>query len=180
MNVGTPVDISGDGKKKILSGIVKRPISGKIKVRKLNLDGDRQADLSVHGGIDKAVYVYPSEHYSYWKEKYPNMEFVWGTFGENFTTEGLVETQVHIGDKFEIGSAKFEVTQPRFPSFKLGIRFQDNSIIKSFLESDRSGFYLKVLREGQVQAGDEVRTATMNMNTLTIASIVQAEKQSLL
>ena len=176
MNVGTPIEVARTRNKKVLSAIIKVPVNGPVAVGKLNLDGDRQADLSVHGGENKAVYVYPSEHYEFWQEKFPRMEMPWGTFGENLTTEGLLESKVRIGDHFIIGSAKFEVTQPRFPCFKLGIRFEDDSIIKSFLDSERTGYYLKVLKEGVVEAGDQISLVDSNKNLRTITSIVRDEK----
>jgi MOSC domain-containing protein YiiM len=162
----------------VLSGIIKEPVQGPVIVRKLNLDGDRQADLSVHGGEDKAVYAYPSEHYGYWRERFPGRDMPWGTFGENFTTEGLLENEVHIGDRLVIGSAEFAVTQPRFPCYKLGIRFETNTMVKWFLESERSGFYLKVLGEGQVRAGDAIKHVRANRHSETITSIVRMVKRS--
>jgi MOSC domain-containing protein YiiM len=157
---------------------VKKPVSGAVKVGRLNLEGDRQADLTVHGGVDKAVYAYPSEHYPYWVEKYPEMEMRWGTFGENFTTEGLLEDKVHVGDRLGIRSAEFAVTQPRFPCYKLGLRFGTQAILKTFLDSERSGYYLKVIREGKVKAGDAIATLEVNENSPTIASMVQMVKRS--
>jgi MOSC domain-containing protein YiiM len=127
-----------------------------VRVGALNLAGDQQSDLSVHGGADKAVYVYPSEHYSYWRVELPDTELPWGIFGENFTTEGLFESKVHVGDRLQIGSAEFVVTQPRMPCFKLGIRFGRADMVKRFLKSGRTGFYLSVRREGQVTAGDSI------------------------
>jgi MOSC domain-containing protein YiiM len=174
VNVGLPIEIGKSRGRAILSGILKKPVRGTVLVRRLNLEGDRQADLTVHGGGDKAVYAYPSEHYEYWKERYPEMDLPWGAFGENFTTEGLLEGDVHVGDHFVIGSAEFAATQPRFPCFKLGIRFGTSTIIKSFLESERSGFYLRVLREGQVEAGDEIKVVKVNSHSETITSIFRA------
>ena len=139
----------------VSTGIFKEPIAGRVMLRTLNLDGDRQADLSVHGGTEKAVYAYPSEHYAFWKHELPEMELPWGMFGENFTTTGLLETETNIGDRFRIGAAEVMVTQPRMPCYKLGIRFGRTDIIKRFLVSERSGFYFSVLKEGEVGAGDE-------------------------
>jgi MOSC domain-containing protein YiiM len=178
INVGTPTEIGRKGNRKILSGILKQPIRGPVTVRKLNLDGDRQADLSVHGGVNKAVYAYPSEHYAYWPRKFPEMKMDWGLFGENLTTEGLLEKNVYVGDQFEIGTSVFEVTQPRFPCFRLGIRFGDRSMITSFLESERIRFYLKVLKEGQVEAGDRIGQVHSNRNAETITSIVRMVRKS--
>ena len=124
-------------------------------MRTLNLDGDRQADLSVHGGPSKAVYVYPAEHYEFWKREFPEMDLPWGMFGENFTTTGLLETETNIGDTFRVGPAEVMVTQPRMPCYKLGLKFGRADIIKRFLQSERTGFYLAVLKEGEVGAGDD-------------------------
>ena len=178
VNVGLPQEISTSRGKAIFSAISKEPVKGRVIVKKHNLEGDRQADLTVHGGLDKAVYVYPSEHYGYWAEKFPRMLMPWGTFGENLTTEGLLEKDVHIGDRFSIGSAEFAVTQPRFPCFKLGIRFATNTIIRLFLESERTGFYLKVVREGKIEAGNEIKLVKGNPNSETITSIVRMVKKS--
>src|ERR1044072_7317644 len=152
LNVGLPREIVYKDRR-IVTGIFKEPVEGRIRARKLNLDGDRQADLKVHGGPEKAVYVYPSEHYDFWKSELPDMDLPWGMFGENFTTTGLLETEVHIGDRFRIGTAELMVTQPRMPCYKLGIRFGRDDIIKRFLASERTGFYSSVLKEGEVGAG---------------------------
>ena len=154
------------------TSIWKAPVDGRVRVSKLNLEGDRQSDLTVHGGIDKAVYVYPSEHYAYWRIKLPNVDLSWGTFGENFTTEGLLEDQVHIGDRLRIGSAEFVVTQPRLPCFKLGIRFGDMDMVRNFLRSKRSGFYLAVIREGHVTENDPIDRHAQQAAGLTVADIV--------
>jgi len=146
----------------VSTGIFKKPVTHRVMMRTLNLDGDRQSDLSVHGGPEKAVYVYPSEHYEFWKHELPDMDLPWGVFGENFTTTGLLETEVNIGDKFRIGMAEVMVTQPRMPCYKLGIRFGRADIIKRFLVSERTGFYLSVLKEGEVGAGDEIEPIERN------------------
>jgi MOSC domain-containing protein YiiM len=138
------------------------------------LDGDEQSDLTVHGGVDKAVYVYPSEHYAFWRDELPAAELRWGAFGENFTTEGaLNDTAVHIGDRFRIGSAEFVVTQPRMPCFKLGIRFGSADVIKRFLHSGRNGFYFAVAGEGEVTAGDSIELIARDENRVTVADIVE-------
>ena len=178
VNVGSVELLGRIRGKSVRTGFVKKPVSGSVKVGRLNLEGDRQADLTVHGGVDKAVYAYPSEHYPYWVKEYPKMEMPWGSFGENFTTEGLLEAEVHVGDRFMMGSAEFAVTQPRFPCYKLGLRFGTQAILKTFLDSERSGYYLKVLREGNVKAGDAIRTVEVNENSLTIASMVRVVKRS--
>jgi MOSC domain-containing protein YiiM len=153
MQVGRPRTVRWH-EKAVSTGIYKEPVAGRIMLHQLNLDGDQQADLTVHGGQDKAVYVYPSEHYPIWQAEFPNMELPYGMFGENFTTEGLDEESVHIGDQFHIGEAVVEVTQPRMPCYKLGIRFSRPDMPKRFHASGRCGFYLAVLREGEVGAGD--------------------------
>ncbi|HSC71578.1 MAG TPA: MOSC domain-containing protein, partial [Candidatus Methylomirabilis sp.] len=122
VNVGLPREVAAKGKR-VRTGIFKEPVDGRVLLRTLNLEGDRQADLTVHGGPSKAVYAYPSEHYQYWRKELPDMHLPWGMFGENFTTEGLLEGQVHVGDRFRIGSAELMVTEPRLPCYKLGVRF---------------------------------------------------------
>ena len=141
----------------ISTGIFKDPVPGKIMVDHLNLAGDRQADLTVHGGVHKAVYVYPSEHYEYWHAELPGVDLPFGVFGENLTTEGLLENEVRPGDKLFVGTAEFAVTMPRYPCFKLGIRFGRADIIRKFAKSGRSGFYLSVTRPGEIESGDEIR-----------------------
>ena len=153
VQVGRPRTVRWHGKS-VSTGIYKEPVAGRIMLRRFNLDGDEQADLTVHGGQDKAVYVYPSEHYPIWQAEFPDMPLPYGMFGENFTTEGLDEKSVHIGDQFRIGEAVVEVTQPRLPCYKLGIRFARPDMPKRFHASGRCGFYLAVLREGEVGAGD--------------------------
>ncbi|HXQ92343.1 MAG TPA: MOSC domain-containing protein [Nitrososphaerales archaeon] len=173
VNVGLPVEIGSARGKRVFSGIVKKPVIRPVIVRKLNLDGDRQADLSVHGGVDKAVYVYPSENYPFWKNEFPSLELPWGSFGENFTTKGLQEDFVRIGDRLHVGSAEFAITQPRFPCYKLAIRFGTNKMINLFLESLRSGFYLRVLKEGKVRAGEEIRVIRGSDDSESVGSIVR-------
>jgi MOSC domain-containing protein YiiM len=140
-------------------------------LRKLNLDGDRQADLTVHGGVDKAVYSYPSEHYDYWRKQFPNDDPSWGMFGENFTTEGLMEDAVNVGDQFQIGSAKLVATQPRMPCYKLGVKFGRMDVVRRFLASGRPGIYFKVLKEGQVQVGDKIEIIRKDKNNVTVKDI---------
>jgi MOSC domain-containing protein YiiM len=176
VNVGLPREIEWKGKI-VRTSIFKAPVTGRVKVTKLNLEGDQQSDLAVHGGIDKAVYVYPSEHYLFWREELPGADLPWGMFGENFTTEGsLDDNDVFIGDRFRIGSAEFAVTQPRMPCFKLGIRFGRADIIKRFLHSGRAGFYLAVLREGEVAAGDSIELLPRDEQGITVAEIVNLYK----
>lgn len=171
INAGLPREAAWHGKT-VLTSIWKEPVDGPVRVSTLNIEGDRQADLSVHGGADKAVYVYPSEHYGYWRSELPGTELGWGAFGENFTSEGLSEDGVRIGDRLRIGSAEFAVTQPRMPCFKLGIRFGRPAIVRQFLRSGRTGFYLAVTREGEASAGDPIRVLAREENSLTVAEIV--------
>jgi MOSC domain-containing protein YiiM len=153
------------------TGIFKKPVAGPVMMRKLDLDGDRQADLSVHGGPYKAVYAYPSEHYEFWQKEFPEMELPWGQFGENLTTEGLNEKNAHIGDVLRIGHATVQVTQPRVPCFKLAATFQRDDILKRFLQSGRSGFYLSVIEEGLVAAGDEIEQIQEDTNGIAVSDI---------
>ena len=181
VNVGLPREVVWKGKK-VTTGIFKEPVEGRIAMRTLNLDGDRQADLSVHGGPDKAVYVYPSEHYTYWRRELPGMSLPWGMFGENLTTEGLHEDVVNIGDQLRIGSAEVVVTQPRMPCYKLAVKFGRDDVIKRFLLSGRTGFYFTALKEGQVGAGDRIELIGRDKNNVTVADITRlyvSEKDNL-
>jgi len=170
VNVGLPRTVTWKGRA-VKTGIFKTPTNGRVRVQTLNLDGDRQADLSVHGGPDKAIYVYPSEHYDYWRGEFPNMELPWGMFGENFTTTGLLEGAVNVGDTFRIGSAVAMVTQPRVPCYKLAAKFGREDIVKRFLASGRSGFYLKVVQEGEVGAGDAIELMSRDGHAVTVAEV---------
>jgi MOSC domain-containing protein YiiM len=170
VNVGRPRAVMQDGDA-VLTGIFKDPVKGRVTLRTLNLDGDGQADLSVHGGPTKAVYVYPSEHYDYWKRELPGMELPWGMFGENFTTVGLLESQLNIGDKFHVGSATVTVTEPRMPCYKRGIKFGRPDIVKKFLASERTGFYFRVLEEGEVGADDGIRLIERNNDGLRVSDV---------
>jgi len=171
VNVGLPREIHVGGKT-VRTSIWKSPVQGRVHVSKLNLDGDQQSDLTVHGGIDKAVYLYPVEHYSYWSAQLPDVELPLGAFGENFSAEGILEDEIRVGDRIRVGSAEFIVTQPRMPCFKLGIRFNRPGIVKRFLQSKRTGFYLKVLREGEVEEGDEIQFIEKQEVGVTITEIV--------
>jgi|HubBroStandDraft_6_1064221.scaffolds.fasta_scaffold87013_2 MOSC domain-containing protein YiiM len=183
LNVGLPRDVIWHGRT-VTTGIYKSPVEGPVALRKLNLDGDRQADLTVHGGDYKAVYCYPIEHYAYWRGKLPGRDLPPGSFGENFTTEGLLEDDVHIGDQYTVGSlqatrsdgsgpAEVIVTQPRLPCYKLGVRFEADDMVKRFLASRRTGFYLAVTREGQVATGDAIKLLSPNPNAVSIAAFVE-------
>ena len=170
VNIGLPRLVVSNGDP-VSTGIFKEPVAGRVMLRTLNLDGDRQADLSVHGGPSKAVYAYPSEHYGYWKNELPEMKLPWGMFGENFTTAGLFESELNIGDKFRIGSAMAMVTEPRMPCYKLAIRFGRSDMVKRFLASGRTGFYLAVLQEGEVGAGDPIELIEKSADSLTVSDI---------
>lgn len=155
VNVGLPREVLWRGRP-ITTGIFKEPVVDRVPVRALNIDGDRQADLRVHGGADKAVYAYPSEFYELWRRERPELDFGWGQFGENLTTEGLLDGDVNVGDRFRVGTAELVVTQPRLPCYKLGIRMGRDRFVKEFLERGLLGFYLSVAREGEVAAGDRI------------------------
>ena len=156
INVGLPREVEWRGET-VTTAIFKAPVSGPVAVTALNLAGDRQADLSVHGGERKSVYLYPGEHYAYWRRELPDVDLAPGAFGENLTTEGLTEGDVGPGDVLEIGSAVFVVTIPRMPCYKLGVRFDRLDMVKRFWRSRRSGFYLSVARQGTIAAGDSIR-----------------------
>ena len=155
VNVGLPREVLWRGRP-VTTGIFKEPVTGRVPVRALNVDGDRQADLRVHGGPDKAVYAYPSEFYELWRRERPELDFAWGRFGENLTTEGVLDDEVSVGDRFRVGTAELVVTQPRLPCFKLGIRMGRDRFVTEFLERGLLGFYLSVVREGEVEAGDSI------------------------
>ena len=156
VNLGQPRTIDWDGRP-VTTAFFKEPVSGRVRVRKLGLDGDKQADLKVHGGPKKAVYAYPSEHYDYWRNELPDVEFPWGSFGENLTVSGLSEDKIRIGDRLEAGSSELAVTKPRLPCFKMNVRFQRDDMMKRFQEAGLSGFYLEVVQEGELKAGDKIK-----------------------
>jgi MOSC domain-containing protein YiiM len=172
VNVGLPKKVLFNGQT-VTTAIFKDPVKDPIMLRKINLEGDKQADLTVHGGVDKAVYSYPAEHYDYWRKQFPNVDIIWGMFGENFTTEGLMEDTVNVGDQFQIGSAKLIATQPRMPCYKLGVRFGRMDVVRRFLASGRPGIYFKVLKEGQVQIGNKIETINRDKNNVTVKDIVR-------
>jgi MOSC domain-containing protein YiiM len=169
--VGLPREVSWKGKP-VTTGIFKQPVAGRVRMRSLNLDGDQQADLTVHGGIEKAIYAYPMEHYAYWRQELPDEPLPWGAFGENLTIEGLSETTVNIGDRFRIGTAEVMVTQPRFPCFKLNLKFGRDDMVKRFLDSCLSGIYFSVVQEGEVGAGDAIEPVSRDENNVTVTDIV--------
>ena len=172
MNIGLPREVAWQGKL-VTTGIFKEPVKARVMLRTLNLEGDRQADLTVHGGVDKAVYAYPSEHYGYWRTELPGVDLPWGMFGENFTTEGLLEEAVYIGDRFGIGETEVMATEPRMPCYKLGLKFGRADIIKRFLISRRTGFYFSVVREGMVGAGDGMELIGREQQEISVADITR-------
>ena len=161
VNVGLPREVYWQGRM-ISTAIFKEPVEDPARVARLNLEGDGQADLTVHGGPTKAVYAYPSQHYDFWRDQLPGTELRWGAFGENLTIEGLAEESVSIGDRFRVGTARLVVAEPRMPCFKLGLRFGDPKMIKRFLQSQRTGFYFGVEEEGHIEAGDTIELLEKN------------------
>ena len=172
LNVGLPREVTWQGKL-VTTGIFKEPVNAPVMLRTLNLDGDGQADLSVHGGVTKAAYAYPSEHYGYWRTELPGVDLPFGMFGENFTTDGLLEEAVYIGDRFRIGQTEVMVTEPRMPCYKLGIKFGRPDIIKRFLASRRTGFYFAVVREGMVAVGDTIELIGGEQQEISVADITR-------
>ena len=170
VNVGLPREVTWHGRV-VRTSIWKAPVEGLVHVSSLNLEGDQQSDLSVHGGLEKAVYAYPREHYEYWRRELPGTDLAWGAFGENFTTEGLLEPDISIGDRLRVGTAEFLVTQPRMPCFKLGVRFGNDDMVKRFMRSGRPGFYLAVVREGDVARGNALEIVGRDEHGVTVADI---------
>jgi MOSC domain-containing protein YiiM len=172
VQVGVPRTVRCNGEE-VSTGIFKMPVQHRVMMRALNMEGDRQSDLLNHGGPDKAVYAYPSEHYAYWRNELPGIELPWGSFGENLTVAGLLEEDVSLSDRFQIGTAEVVVTQPRIPCFKLNLRFQRDDMAKRFLASRRTGFYLRVLRESEIGAGDEIVRVHEDENRVSIADAMK-------
>ena len=170
LNVAVPRAVVWKGHE-VRTGIFKKPVEEPVMMRRLNLDGDRQADLTVHGGPAKAVYAYPSEHYPLWKNELGEIVLPWGMFGENLTTEGMIEHEIHIGDKFRIGEAIVMVTQPRTPCYKLALKFERDDMLKRMLANGRSGFYLAVEQQGIVSAGDAIQRIHEAPERISIAEI---------
>jgi len=170
VNVGRPRRVDWNGTV-IFTSIWKTPVSGSVSVRALNIDGDEQSDLSVHGGRDKAVYAYPSEHYASWADELREVQLEPASFGENLTTEGLLETDVRIGDRIRVGTAEFVVTQPRLPCFKLGLRMGRHDMIERFVARNRSGFYLRVAAEGVLEIGSRIEFLSRVPDSPTVAEM---------
>ena len=173
VSVGLPQIVQTSDEGFVTTSIFKHAVDGRLKVNDLNLEGDAQADLRVHGGWSKAVYAYPGEHYEYWRKELPEMEMGNSQFGENLTTEGLFETEIFIGDRLRIGTAEFLVTEPRMPCYKLGIRFGRKDILRRFMQSRRSGFYMAVTRTGELGAGDDIEVLSRDENKVTVTDIVR-------
>ncbi|MFN7945944.1 MAG: MOSC domain-containing protein [Blastocatellia bacterium] len=172
VQVGLPREVVYKGRT-VTTGIFKQPVAGRVMMRTLNLDGDGQADLTVHGGAAKAVYAYPAEHYELWRGELPEIDFLPGIFGENLTIAGLREDEVNIGDRFRLGAAELVVTQPRLPCYKLGVRFGRDDIIRHFLHSRRTGVYFAVLKEGEIGAGDELELLSRATEPFTVADLTE-------
>jgi len=176
VNVGPTRRVEYLGRQ-VRTAIWKAPVAGAVRVGTLSLDGDKQTDLRYHGGPDKAVYAYPSEHYAHWAREVPALDFPWGAFGENFTTEGLLEADVRVGDRFRAGTAEFRVTTPRMPCYKLGVRFGREDMVKRFFDHGGTGFYLAVVREGEVMAGDPIVFTGRADGGPTIAEVSSAKRE---
>ena len=172
INVGMPKEVFHENRT-IRSAIFKTPVAGPVRVNALNLDGDQQADLTVHGGPSKAVYAYPSEHYDFWRKELPEIDFPWGSFGENLSTQGLLEKDLNIGDRLCVGSVELMVTEPRLPCYKLGVKFNREDMVKRFLKSRRTGFYCAVLREGAINSGDAIHFLSRDDHHVTVADITR-------
>jgi len=181
VNTGVPREVIWHGRI-VTTAIFKEPVKGRVILRRLNLEGDRQADLTVHGGEHKAVYCYPLTHYDYWKKELPGRELPMGMFGENFTIDGiaavgatgvLAEDTIHLGDQFSAGTTELVVTQPRLPCYKLGVRFGSDDMVRRFMVSGRTGFYLGVTREGEVGAGDEMKVIAREATAVPVSEITR-------
>ncbi|HXE15363.1 MAG TPA: MOSC domain-containing protein [Bryobacteraceae bacterium] len=172
VNVGQPRQVEV-GNSLVLTSIFKSPVEGRLAVRPHNIEGDRQSDLTVHGGPNKAVYCYPHEHYEYWRQQLPNMDLPYAVFGENLTTEGFTEDIVYIGDRFRVGSAMLQVTQPRMPCFKLAIRFGRADMVKLFWNSGRPGIYFSIVEEGDLAAGDEIERVAEGRERVSVGDVVR-------
>ena len=173
VSVGMPKIVQTPDEGFVTTAIFKEPVSGRVKVNEFNLEGDAQADLRVHGGWSKAVYAYPEEHYEFWRRELPDTELSYANFGENLNTQGLLETEIYIGDRLRIGTAEFVITEPRMPCYKLGVRFNRKDILRRFLQSRRSGFYLAVEKTGDLAAGDDIEILSRDPNKVSVTDIVR-------
>jgi MOSC domain-containing protein YiiM len=176
VNAGLPREVLWK-RRVVRTGIFKEPVTGRVAIRRLNLEGDQQADLTVHGGPDMAVYLYPAEYYAFWREQYPAMELPWGMFGENLTIWCLRDDSVYIGDQLQVGSAQLVVRSPRMPCYKLGLKFGRDDVLKRLLKSGFTGFYCAVLQEGDVTAGDPIRVLQRDEHAVSVLDIVRLERK---
>ena len=170
VNVGMPKDVSWQGRT-VFTGVFKDPVTGPRRVSRLNVDGDGQGDLAGHGGEQRAVFVYQLDSYRYWQHELGRTDFVYGQFGENFTVEGLTDAEVCIGDRYQIGTAIFEVTQPRVTCYRVGIRMNDPRIPALLVSHHRPGFYFRVLQEGEVTAGDGIIKLASGPEQMPVAEV---------
>jgi len=170
VNVGLPRRVETP-RGPVMTAIFKSPTDRRLRVEPHNLEGDRQADLSVHGGANKAIYAYPAEHYPSWADELGRSDLEHGQFGENLTTRGLLEHEVGVGDVFSVGSAVLRVSQPRAPCFKLGIRMGDRTFVKTFLQSGRPGFYFRIVESGELGVGDEVARIDRGLTGVTVREV---------
>ena len=172
VNIGQPKEVVYQGKT-LKTGIYKYPVSHAVNVHKIGVTGDVQVDTKYHGGVEKAVYIYPAEHYDFWKNELPETDFPLGAFGENLTITGATDSQVNIGDIFKVGEVELQVTMPRIPCYKLNIRFDSNLFLKKFYASQRWGFYCTTLKEGKIQIGDEITLLRKDEGNFTVAEFTQ-------
>lgn len=175
VNVGKPKQVLWQGKE-VLTSIFKYPVDGPLAVKKLNIAGDEQADLSVHGGLDKAIYAFSFDTYAWWQKTLGLSTLEPGAFGENLTLDTLDESKIFVGDVFAVGSCELQAVQPRQPCFKLGIRFGDMKILKTFNDYHRCGVYFRVLKEGQIQAGDSLQLIRSEKTKASISELFQFYK----
>jgi MOSC domain-containing protein YiiM len=175
VNVGRPRTVEWNGRK-VRSAIWKSPVAGRVAIRGENVEGDKQSDLRVHGGPEKAVYLYPSEHYAFWRDHLPGVDLPWGAFGENLTIAGLLEENVRAGDVLRVGTAELEITTPRMPCYKLQVRFDRMDIVQRFMDSGRTGFYAAIALEGDVAAGDAMEMLQAG-DGRTIADVVNVKRR---
>lgn len=175
VNVGRPRTVLWHGEP-VLTSIWKAPVNGPVRAAHDNLFGDEQSDLTVHGGPRKAVYAYPTEHYEFWRRRLPGADLPWGAFGENLSTEGLLESEVFVGDRFRVGSTELIVTQPRMPCYKLGIRFGDDGMVRRFMQGGRPGIYFSIAVEGELRAGDSIELLSRSDDPRSIADVFTAKR----
>ncbi len=181
VNVSMPKEVPYK-EKTITTGIFKEPVEGPVMLRSLNLEGDGQADLKGHGGVHKAVYVFSHEYFAHWKQELGRAEFPYGQFGENFTVEGMTDEMIYVGDVFRVGGTLVEVSQPRVPCFKLALRMEEPRFLKPFMARALVGYYLRVLEEGEVGAGDpveRVRTDPGGMTVTEMFSLLYHDKDNI-